>query len=307
MSGSELLGDVLRKKAMVDAQLGDLARQDARLGLNARAFRTRTKADETASATNNTTNTNTNTNTAMSSESAPVGDSAAKPSRSRVALESDATSVERNKRVFGSLLLGTLRGAKQEIATLSDAAKRRAEIESKISESLAHERSNSVEVQRRKLQQEAQALANEAALIERAARAPLVAKHEAALVHFRKTTTLPVIYWCTRAELDDHRARERARREADAESGEELGANEPSSSTTLKRKERSSADAADGDDGNNNRDDKTDATTGVGDDAAAARGDERASKLPRRASNAAFGDEDDLETDAGEGLSVTFD
>lgn len=310
------LNDVLRKKALIDVQLNDLARADAKLGLPSRPWRIR------ADAVNNTVNSAEKSPStdivAGVREEGELGPQSKASSRTRTTVvETDATSVVRNKRLFGSLLLGTLRGAKEDISNVSDAAKRRAELESKVSESLANERSQSVETQRRKLRHEAQVLANEVAAIERASFATLIAAHEARLTPFRKTVTLPHIYWCTRDEHEQFRIDERARREANAESGEEFGSNAndaPGNTTDVanaaaaqsttaaaanvagKRKQRSD----DGGDGDGARVDERNEKNESNDE-------ERATAKVARRPTDADADEDDLETDGAEALAVTFD
>lgn len=193
------LRELLRRKAAVMGELGQLDAADAKLGLETSRHRGAAKPLATPAGAAATT-------AAASDSSRPRG---------RILLDS-------NQRVFGSLLMGTLRGAQKDIQSQSDADKRRAQVESKVDKSLVEEQASSVDNKRKKLHEEAHELAEKAAELEKQALAPALRAADARLAPFRKTVARPTIYWCKASEIAALRAAELQNRAQELESGEEL-------------------------------------------------------------------------------------
>jgi hypothetical protein len=145
---------------------------------------------------------------------------------------------------LGSLLLGTLRGAQKDNQSQTDATKRRAELESKVERTLETEQANSIEAKRKKLRLEAHEIAEKAARLETVALESVQATLDAQLAQFRKTTAVPVIYWCKAKEVAALREAELQRRAANVEPGEELVAPVAAEAATVPAKRKRSESPA---------------------------------------------------------------
>jgi hypothetical protein len=222
MSGEDLRS-LLQRKAALLSELHEIEAADAKIGLTSRSGGLDRLAKPTAvqpaasvAATPVAAVAATAAVAGASSDDAPQ-----KPVARRSMLKLDA-GAGRGGLGLGSLLLGTLRGAQKDSQSQTDAAKRRAELESKVERTLETEQANSIEAKRKKLQLEAHEIAEKAARLETVSLESVQATLDAQLAPFRKTTAVPVIYWCKAKEVAALREAELQRRAANVEPGEEV-------------------------------------------------------------------------------------
>ena len=181
--------------------------------------------------------------------------------------------------------MGTLRSAQKDNSSQSEAAKRRAELESKVAQSLVAEQATSVEAKRKKLHDEALELAEKAAQLEKQTLAPVLQAAEARLAPFRKTAARPTIYWCKRSDVATLRAADLHQRTRNLEPGEELAVPAAAPVEPAPKRKRSASP----------------------DQAAEVEHEAHAARVEQPHQQSAVAADDDLSDEPGDTLAVVFD